>query len=84
MPLVNIGGNLGVRAEMPMQANNSPVTLFTNNNQELIREIQKLREEVKSLRAETQAVAGHTAKSARLLDRAMPDGDSLAVTIITV
>ena len=77
-------GNLGVRAEMPMQANNSPVTLFTNNNQELIREIQKLREEVKSLRAETQAVAGHTAKSARLLDRAMPDGDSLAVTIIAV
>ena len=32
---------------------------------------------------EAQATAGHTSKTARLLDRAMPDGDALATRATT-
>lgn len=39
---------------------------------------QELIDEMRLLRAEMRATAGHTAKTARLLDRAMPDGDALA------
>lgn len=42
--------------------------------------IDALRQEVVMLRAETRAVASNTSKSAKLLDRAMPDGQSLLVT----
>lgn len=36
-------------------------------------------EEVRLLRAEVRAVAGHTAKTSRTLERVVPDGDALAV-----
>lgn len=49
-----------------------------SNSIELIAEIRALRSEVAGLRAEAQATAGHTSRTARLLDRAMPDGDALA------
>lgn len=39
-----------------------------------------LRQEVVMLRAETRAVVSNTSKSAKLLDRAMPDGQSILVT----
>ena len=52
-----------------------------SNNDALIAEIKSLREEVKGLRAEAKATAGHTAKTSRLLDRAMPDGDALATRV---
>lgn len=42
--------------------------------------IDALRQEVVMLRAETRAVASNTSKSAKLLDRAMPDGQSILVT----
>ena len=67
MPLTNINGSLGVRAEMP-------------SNDELIAEMRELRSEVVMLRAETRAIVGNTSKSAKLLDRAMPDGQSILVT----
>lgn len=44
----------------------------------MVQELRALREEVRGLRAEAQATASHTNKTARLLDRAMPDGDALA------
>ena len=48
------------------------------SNDEMVQELRALRQEVAGLRAEAQATAGHTSKTARLLDRAMPDGDALA------
>jgi TP901 family phage tail tape measure protein len=49
----------------------------------LVEEIRRLREEVAQLRTETRATATHTAKTARLLDRVMPDGDALSVRTAT-
>lgn len=48
---------------------------------EMLQELRALRQEVAGLRAEAQATAGHTSKTARLLDRAMPDGDALSTRI---
>jgi len=67
MPLTNIGGSLGVRAMLP-------------DMQDVVDELQALRSETTMLRAEVRAVASNTSKSAKLLDRAMPDGQSLLVT----
>jgi hypothetical protein len=39
--------------------------------------VEKLTAEVQGLRAEAAATAGHTAKTARILDRVTPDGDAL-------
>jgi len=49
----------------------------SENNAALLAELKALRAEVVQLRAETRATAQHTGKTARLLDRAMPDGDAL-------
>ena len=46
----------------------------------LIAEIQALRAEVVGLRAEARATAGHTSKTAKLLGRAMPDGEGIAIS----
>jgi hypothetical protein len=48
------------------------------NNDEMVAELRALRREVLDLRHEARATAGHTSKTARLLERAMPDGDALA------
>jgi hypothetical protein len=53
------------------------------NNTALLAELKALRAEVVQLRAETRATAQHTGKAARLLDRAMPDGDALSVRATT-
>lgn len=68
MPLTNVGGSLGVRAVMP-------------DMQEVVEELQALRGETTMLRAEVRAVATNTNKSAKLLDRAMPDGQRVLVTV---
>lgn len=47
----------------------------------VVAELRALRAEVSDLRAETRATASHTAKTARLLDRAMPDGQSIQTTV---
>lgn len=67
MPLTNIGGSLGVRAVM-------------SDMEGVVEELQALRGETAMLRAEVRAVASNTSKSAKLLDRAMPDGQSILVT----
>lgn len=59
-------------------ASQTAAMLSGGGNAELIAEVRALRSEVAGLRAEAQATAGHTSKTARLLDRAMPDGDALA------
>ena len=49
----------------------------------LLDEIKALRAEVSALKAANTATATHTAKTARLLDRVMPDGDALSVRTAT-
>jgi hypothetical protein len=49
----------------------------------LLDEIKALRAEVAALKAANTATATHTAKTARLLDRVMPDGDALSVRTAT-
>ncbi|MDV7397727.1 hypothetical protein RZS08_40380, partial [Arthrospira platensis SPKY1] len=66
MPLTNVGGSLGVRAVMP-------------DMQEVVEELQALRGEVVMLRAEVRADVTHNAKTAKLLDRVIPDGQSISV-----
>lgn len=41
-------------------------------------DIRPLLDEVRLLRSEVQAVAGHTGKTSRLIERVMPDGDAIA------
>ena len=52
------------------------------SDSELAEEMRLLREEVRGLRSEAQATAVHTAKTARLLDRAMPDGNSIQTVAV--
>ena len=59
-------------------ASQTRAMLNGGGNDEMVQELRALRQEVAGLRAEAQATAGHTSKTARLLDRAMPDGDALA------
>lgn len=66
MPLETVGGKLGVRAVTSSEESE-------NDNSDII-------EELENLRTEMRAVAQHSAKIARLLDRAMPDGQSIQVT----
>ena len=46
-----------------------------------VAELRALRDEVALLRAEAQATAGHTGRTARALDRAMPDGTAMIVRV---
>jgi hypothetical protein len=48
------------------------------NNEALIAEIRALRKEVEGLRYEARATASNTGQTAKLIGRAMPDGDALA------
>lgn len=50
------------------------------DSQSIVTELQQLRAEVQLLRVEAQATAGYTNKTARILDRAMQDGESLNVS----
>lgn len=53
----------------------------SKDNAALLAELRALREEVAMLRAEARATASNTGKTARMLDRAMPDGDALATRV---
>lgn len=66
MPLTNVGGSLGVRAQMP-------------DMEEVVDELRSLRGEVINLRAEVRADVSYNAKTAKLLDRVIPDGQSVSV-----
>ncbi len=48
-----------------------------------VAEIRMLRSLLELLRAEIRATASHTGRTAKILDRVMPDGDALAVRIAT-
>jgi len=58
-----------------------------SGNTALVIEIKALREEVRQLRAdnsaENTAIAAATGKTAKLMDRAMPDGDAIATRVAT-
>jgi len=51
---------------------------MNQDNSELVLEIQRLNLRLATIESNTASTAGHAAKTARLLDRAMPDGDALA------
>ena len=46
-------------------------------------ELKAIREELIMLRAEVRADVSHNAKTAKLLDRVIPDGQSIQVTVVT-
>jgi len=46
-------------------------------------ELAAIRQELIMLRAETRAVVSNTSKTAKILDRSSPDGQSLQVTVVT-
>jgi hypothetical protein len=69
MPLANINGSLGVRFAGGV------------DNAALVAEIKALRQEVQGLRAEARATAVNTNRTAKLIDRAMPDGDAFSTRI---
>lgn len=54
--------------------------LMGGNSAAVAEAIETLNENISMLRAEVRAVATNTSKSAKLLDRAMPDGQSILVT----
>lgn len=58
-------------------------TVLSSGNTSMIYELQSLRQEVGLLRAEVRADVSHNAKTARLLERVTPDGDSLQVVTVT-
>ena len=58
-----------------MQRLSSPMN---QDNSELVLEIQRLNTRLATIESNTASTAGHAAKTARLLDRAMPDGDAFS------
>ena len=55
--------------------------MSSDSSSSVVTELQNLRQEVSYLRAEVRADVSHNAKTARLLDRVIPDGDSILVTV---
>ena len=83
---LHTGGWRLVGENGPELENTGPSQIFSNsqsksmlNNDDLIAEIKALREEVSLLRAEARATASHTNKTAKILERVMPDGDAISV-----
>ena len=54
------------------------------NDPELLAEMRALRRSNEDMHAALRAIASHAAKTSRLLDRAMPDGDAIATREATV
>ena len=76
--VANAGGVAAVESLRLNGAMQPQVLKFDSSN--IVSAIEELRTEVVMLRAETRAIVGNTSKSAKLLDRAMPDGQSILVT----
>lgn len=75
---LGIMGEAGPEAIMPLSRGpNGALGVRSFGGDALIAEIQGLRNELEGLRAEARATASHTAKTARILDRVTPDGNSL-------
>ncbi len=77
MPLTRIGGELGVRAEVPQFAQPQ------QNNAQLLQEIVKLRKEVENLRVEARVTAVSSNKTYRLFERITTDGEALNVVTVS-
>lgn len=78
LALVGETGPEIINFNRPGYVHNSTQTAGMLNNAALLSELAALRDEVTLLRAETRATVTHTGKTARLLERVMPDGDALA------
>jgi Ca2+-binding EF-hand superfamily protein len=79
MPLERMSdGALGVRAQMYAAPMSQPER--TAADPALLAELRALRAEVADLRAEARSTAVATNKTARILDRVTPDGNSLQTT----
>ena len=75
---LGIMGEAGPEAIMPLSRGpNGALGVRSFGNEALVAEMQALRNELEGLRAEARATASHTAKTARILDRVTPDGNSL-------
>ena len=71
-------GEAGPEAIMPLSRGpNGALGVRSFGGDALVAEIQALRNELEGLRAEARATAVHTAKTARILERVTPDGNSL-------
>ena len=55
--------------------------MLSGDSSEVVAELKTLRGEVIMLRAEVRADVSHNAKTAKLLDRVIPEGDSVKVTV---
>lgn len=64
-------------------ASQSRAMMGGSDNSELVAEVRALRADNANMRAELQAIAGHTAKTSRLIERAMPRGDAIATREVT-
>jgi hypothetical protein len=66
----------------PSQIFNRQQSKSLVDNTDVVAVINALRDEVSLLRSEARATASHTNKTARILERVMPDGDALAVRVL--
>ncbi len=78
LALVGEQGPELINFSQPGQVYTAGQTASMLNNDEMVAELRALRREVTDLRHEARATANHTSKTARLIERAMPDGDALA------
>jgi hypothetical protein len=67
----------------PSRIYNASQTASMFDNSELVNELVALREEVVMLRSEVRADVVHNAKTAKLLDRVIPDGDAIQTRVAT-
>jgi hypothetical protein len=56
-------------------------SMLSGESSEVVAELKAVRGEIIMLRAEVRADVSHNAKTAKLLDRVIPEGDSVQVTI---
>jgi hypothetical protein len=83
LALVGEDGPELINFTRPGQVYTAGQTASMLNNDEMVAELRALRREVADLRHEARATASHTSKTARLIERAMPDGDALATRVMT-
>lgn len=82
LALVGEQGPELINFSSPGQVSNASSTARMMDNTDLVNEIRSLKTELTMLRAEVRADVSHNAKTAKLLDRAMRDGESFQVTVL--
>jgi uncharacterized protein (DUF2164 family) len=66
-----------------LQVQQSSATSSASTGAQMIDELKKLRTEVEGLRAEVRSDATHNAKTSKLLERVVRDGETVQVTVVT-